>query len=89
MILVLAAVEAALGVLFWVVFIQALLSWLPGVVDQTAWLRSAERAMAHVSEPLLNPIREHMPGGATVDFSPMILLLLIEVVRWLLPHLIA
>lgn len=89
MIAVLAAVEAALGVLFWLVFIQALLSWLPGVVDQSPWLRSIARAMAQVSEPLLNPIREHMPGGAMVDLSPMILLLLIEVVRWLLPHLIA
>lgn len=88
MITVLAAVEAALGVLFWLVFIQAILSWLPGVVDQSAWLRAAERAMAQVSEPLLNPIREHVPRGAMVDFSPMILLLLIEVVRWLLPHLV-
>ncbi len=88
MITVLAAVEAALGVLFWLVFIQAILSWLPGVVDQSAWLRAAARAMAQVSEPLLNPIREHIPGGAMMDFSPMILLLLIEVVRWLLPHLV-
>ncbi len=85
----LLALESALSVLFWVVLIQAIFSWLPGVVSQSGFLSTCERSMARVTEPLLDPIRSRMPGGAMLDLSPMILLVLIQVVRWLLPHLLA
>ncbi len=88
MIHLLDAVEAALGVLFWLVFIQALLSWIPSLMGSSGALAGLERAMRRVTEPLLSPIREHMPGGMMVDFSPMVLLLLISVVRWLLARLV-
>jgi YggT family protein len=80
----LGAVLVALNVLFWVLLVQAILSWIPGLVDGSAWLGSLERAARLVTEPLLAPIRGAMPGGAAVDFSPLILMLAIQVVRWLL-----
>lgn len=80
----LGAVGVALGVLFWVLLIQAILSWIPGLVAGSAWLAAFERAARLVTEPLLAPIRGAMPGGAAVDFSPLVLMLLIQVVRWVL-----
>jgi len=83
-VLVVAAVLTALSVLFWLVLVQAILSWIPSLVSGSAWLASLDRAARLVTEPLLAPIRERMPGGAAVDFSPLILMLLIQIARWLL-----
>ncbi len=84
---VVAVVSAALNVLFWIIFIQALLSWIPGLVQGSGWLAALDRAASRVTEPLLRPIRERMPSGAVVDFSPLVLLVLIQVARWLLGRL--
>ncbi len=81
------ALSAALSVLFWLVFIQALLSWVPGVVSGSMWLMALERAARRIIEPILSPIRQRLPGGAAVDFSPFVLLLLIEVARWVVVRL--
>jgi YggT family protein len=83
-----AALSAALGLLFWVVFVQALLSWIPGLVAGSAWLRAFDRAARRVTEPLLDPIRRHLPAGAAVDFSPLVLLLLLQAARWVLGRLL-
>lgn len=83
------ALSAALGVLFWLVFVQAILSWLPGVVSGSAWLTAFDRAAGRITEPLLLPIRRRLPGGAAVDFSPFVLLLLIQVARWAVVRLVA
>ena len=82
------AVSTALSVLFWVILVQAILSWIPGLVGSSAWLASLDRAAAAVTEPLLAPIRRRMPSGAVVDFSPLILLVLVQIVRWLLGRLL-
>lgn len=84
-----AVLASALSVLFWLVFIQAILSWVPGVVAGSGWLSAFDRAASRITEPLLLPIRERMPGGASVDFSPLVLLLLIQVARWAVVRLIA
>lgn len=80
--------SAALNVLFWIIFIQALLSWIPGLVTSSSWLGALDRAVSRVTEPLLQPIRDRLPGGAVIDFSPLVLLLLIQVARWLLGRLL-
>gem|GEM_PF-5640548 len=83
------ALSAALSVLFWLVFVQAILSWIPGVVSGSAWLMALDRAAGRITEPLLLPIRRRLPGGAAVDFSPFVLLLLIQAARWAVVRLIA
>ncbi len=88
MFVVAAALQTALSVLFWVVFIQALLSWIPNLVTNSAWLASFDRAARRVTDPLLDPIRNRMPGGAVVDFSPLILLLLIQVAHAVVARLL-
>ena len=88
MFVVAAALQTALSVLFWVVFAQALLSWIPNLVTGSAWLASFDRAARRITDPLLEPIRSRMPGGAAVDFSPLILLLLIQVAHAVVSRLL-
>ena len=81
-------VTSALQVLFWAVFIQAVLSWLPGAVDSSAWLRYFDRAVRALTGPLIAPIRHRMPVGSAVDFSPLVLLILLQVAIWLVRSLL-
>lgn len=40
-----------------------------------------------IVQPMLEIIRQYLPGNWTIDFSPIILLLIIEVLRNFLQHL--
>lgn len=82
--MLLVALGAALNVLFWLVFVQAILTWIPSLVSGSGWLMAFDRAAGRITEPLLRPIRNAMPGGAAVDFSPLVLMLLIQVAHWVL-----
>ena len=42
------------------------------------------QAISRLFEPLLNPIRKVVPPIGGLDFSPLILILLIQVVGWIL-----
>jgi len=81
---VLLALGATLNVLFWLVFVQAILTWIPSLASGSGWLMAFDRAAGRISEPLLQPIRRLLPGGAAVDFSPLVLMLLIQVAHWVL-----
>jgi YggT family protein len=45
-------------------------------------------ALDRITEPLLAPIRRVMPQTGMIDFSPMILVLLIELIRFILVQLV-
>lgn len=75
--------SASLRVLFWAVFIQAILSWLPGVTNSSEWVERFERAVQELIDPVLGPIRSVLPTGGMIDFSPLVLLILIRVAIWL------
>jgi YggT family protein len=83
-----AALNACLRLLFWLVFVQAVLSWIPSLAEASGWVRAFDRAARRVTGPLLQPIRDHLPSGAVIDFSPLVLLVLIQVARWLLGRLL-
>lgn len=46
------------------------------------------RALDSVMEPVLAPIRRLLPKGGAVDWSPLILLLLIQLVEYVLLRLL-
>lgn len=66
-------------VLFWAIIIRALLSWFSVSGAQPAF-----RLLIEITEPILAPIRRVLPGGTMLDFSPLIALLLIQVIRSIL-----
>ena len=79
--------ELILSVIWWIIIIQVVLSWLFAfnVLNTTSdGLRRFVEALDRVTEPLYRPIRKLLPDFGGIDFSPLILLLLLGVVQILL-----
>ena len=76
-----------LGVLVWIIIGQVILSWLFAfnvLNTSSAGLRRFVEALDRLTEPLYRPIRRIMPDFGGIDFSPLVLLILIQVLRMLL-----
>jgi YggT family protein len=56
------------------IIIRSLLSWFSVGGSQPVF-----RLLVEITEPVLAPIRRLIPGAGTIDFSPLIALLLIQV----------
>ena len=75
-----------LGVLGWVIIGQVILSWLVAfnvlnTSSQRLRSRLRGRRSTQITEPLYRPIRKIMPDFGGIDFSPLVLLLLIQILR--------
>ena len=76
-----------LNVLWWIIIVQAILSWLIAfnVVNMTSsFVRSLVTALDRLTAPLYRPIRRFLPDFGGIDFSPLVILLLIMVLQKLL-----
>lgn len=76
-----------LNVLWWIIIIQVILSWLFAfnvLNSGSEGLRRFVAALDRLTEPLYRPIRRLMPDFGGIDFSPLVLLLLIGVLKILL-----
>ena len=76
-----------LDVLWWIIIIQVILSWLFAfnvLNTGSEGLRRFVAALDRLTEPLYRPIRRLLPDFGGIDFSPLVLLLLIGVVNILL-----
>lgn len=61
-------------------FVQAIMSWLgPGVNNP------ASNILWSMNEPLLRPVRRFIPPLSGLDLSPLVLILLLQVLNRLLP----
>jgi YggT family protein len=76
-----------LNVLWWIIIIQAILSWLLAFnvlnVSSPA-VRQIALALEKLTAPLYRPIRRILPDFGGIDFSPMVVLLIILVLQKLL-----
>jgi YggT family protein len=80
-------VDFLLQVMTWVIVIQAIMSWLVAfnVINMHSdFVRTFLRALDRITEPLYRPIRRILPDFGGLDFSPIVVLLLIYVIRILL-----
>ncbi len=69
-----------LQVLMYAIIGRAIISWFdPGFGNPIS------RFLFDVTEPILRPIRSLMPGNMMIDFSPIIAILLISLLRGMLP----
>ena len=76
-----------LSVLSWIIIGQAILSWLIAfnvVNTSNAFVRSLYTALERLTDPLYRPIRKLLPDFGAIDFSPLVVLLLILVLQKLL-----
>jgi YggT family protein len=80
-------VDFLLQVASWVIIIQAILSWLVAfnvINTHSDFVRSLLYALDRMTAPLYRPIRKILPDFGGLDFSPIVVLLLIYVLRILL-----
>ena len=84
---VFGVVDLLLRVLSYIIIVQAILSWLVAfnvINTHSDFVRSFLRALDRLTEPLYRPIRKILPDFGGLDFSPLVVLLLIYVLRILL-----
>jgi len=80
-------VDFLLTVLTWIIVIQAILSWLVAfnvINTHSDFIRSFLYALDRITAPLYRPVRRILPDFGGLDFSPIVVLLLIYVLRILL-----
>ena len=73
-----------LNILKWIVIIQAIFSWLVAfnvINTYNDFVRQLLYALDRILNPLLNPIRRILPDFGGLDFSPMVLILIIIVLQ--------
>jgi YggT family protein len=82
-----SVLDFLLQVLMWIIIVQAILSWLVvfNVINtHSDFVRSFFYALDRMTAPLYRPIRRILPDFGGLDFSPMVVILLIIVLRILL-----
>lgn len=81
--------DLLLRVLMYVIIAQAILSWLVAfnvINTYNDFVRSFLGALDRITEPLYRPFRRILPDFGGLDFSPLLVLLLIIIVKdYLLP----
>src|SRR5919199_5617087 len=84
--------DLLLNVLFWIIIIQVIMSWLFAfnVLNTSSHgVRSIAVALDRLTAPLYRPIRRILPDFGGLDFSPMVVLLLIIVIKdYLIPGMV-
>jgi YggT family protein len=63
-------IASLLGAYALIILIRSLLSWAP--YRPGTPLGQVQRALARITDPVLDPIRRALPRSTMLDFSPMI-----------------
>ncbi len=76
----LKVVALLINLYFFSILIQAIMSWInPGAYSQVSML------LWSLNEPLLRPVRRYIPPVGGLDFSPLIILIALQVLNMLIP----
>lgn len=82
MLALLEIVQLLLNLVWWVIMIQAVMSWLIAfniINTQSNVVRSVWEALQRITEPLYRPIRRILPDFGTLDLSPLVVLLILYI----------
>jgi YggT family protein len=77
-------IDMILQLLLWLIIIQVILSWLVAfnvINTSTNFVRTVMDGLDRVTDPLYRPIRRIMPDFGGIDFSPIVLILAIQILR--------
>jgi YggT family protein len=88
---VITVVIAILDIYWWLVIIQAVISWLIAFNIINTYSRPVALVLDflyRITEPALRPIRRFVPPLGGLDISPVLLLLIIWLVEMELAHLV-
>src|SRR3954454_5169968 len=88
--MLLALVDIAnllLSIVSWIIIIQVILSWLLAfniLNTSSGGVRTALVALDRLTAPIYRPIRRMLPDFGGIDFSPLVVLIVIQVLKKLL-----
>ena len=80
-------IDLLLQVLIYIIIAQAILSWLVAfnvINTYNDFVRSFLNALDRITAPFYRPIRRILPDFGGIDFSPLVVLLIIMALRMLL-----
>ncbi len=82
-----------LNVIWWIIVIQAIMSWLIAfnvINTYNDFVRSIWMALDRMTQPIYAPIRRIMPDFGALDLSPMVVLLILYILmNVVLPNLLS
>ena len=84
---VLGIIDFLLNILAWIIIIQAILSWLVAfnvINTHNDFMRSFLLALDRMTEPLYRPFRRILPDFGGIDFSPLVVLIIIKCIQILI-----
>ena len=84
--------DLLLSVLTWIIIGQVILSWLLAfnvLNTSSQGVRTFALALERITAPLYRPIRRILPDFGGLDFSPLVILILIQVIKKLLAGVVA
>lgn len=81
-------INTLLQALSWAIIIRVLLSWLPMAGINIDPYNPIIRFLYSITDPILEPLRRYMTVGM-MDLSPIVAIILINVVRSILLNLLA
>jgi len=93
--MLIALVEIAdllLSIVTWIIIAQVILSWLFAfnVLNTSSHgVRTLAVAIDRITAPLYRPVRRLLPDFGGIDFSPLVILILVQVIKKLLAGVVA
>ena len=82
MLVILNIVQVLLTVVWWIIIVQAILSWLLAfnvISTNNDMVRTIWEALRRMTEPLYRPIRRILPDFGALDLSPLVVLLILYI----------
>jgi YggT family protein len=76
-------IQYLLGILTWIIIIQAIMSWLVAfnvINTYNDFVRQFLYALDKITEPIYRPIRRIMPDFGALDLSPLVVIILIQII---------
>lgn len=93
MITILQIIEVLLDIAWWIIVVQAIMSWLIAfnvINTYNDTVRAIWQALEKITEPVYRPIRRILPDFGALDLSPLVVLLVIGILsRVVIPNIAA
>ncbi|ATY33241.1 YggT family protein [Sphingomonas psychrotolerans] len=84
MILILDILQIILTVIWWIIIVQAILSWLIAfnvINTHNEYVGAIWRALKTITDPIYRPIRRVLPDFGGLDLSPMVVLVILLILQ--------
>ncbi len=80
-------IDFLLSIVTWIIIAQVVLSWLFAfniLNTSSQGVRTLAVTIDRITAPLYRPIRRMLPDFGGIDFSPLVILILVQVIKKLL-----